>query len=37
MRLDEPVDSTGEFWLPGSADDKVPGTLRIAQNGEVTP
>ena len=36
MRLDEPVDSTGEFWLPGSADDKVPGTLRIAQNGEVT-
>ena len=36
MRLDEPIDSTGEFWLPGSADDKVPGTLRIAQNGEVT-
>ena len=36
MRLDEPIDSTGEFWVLGSDDDKVPGTLRIAQNGEVT-
>ena len=36
MRLDKPIDSTGEFWLPGSPDDKVSGTLRIAQNGEVT-
>ncbi len=36
MRLDEPFDSTGEFWLPSGPDDKVPGTLRIAQNGEIT-
>ena len=36
MRLSEPIETFGVFWLPEYPDDQLPGTLRISQSGEVT-
>lgn len=36
MRLSEPIETFGVFWLPEYPDNQLPGTLRISQSGEVT-
>ena len=36
MRLDEPIEAKGNFWLPESPDVEVSGTLYISESGEVT-
>ena len=36
MRLSEPIEKTGFFWLPDNAEKKLPGVLRISKSGEVT-
>ena len=36
MRISEPIETRGEFWLPGSPDKKLPGSLCISESGEVT-
>ena len=36
MRLAEPIETTGVFWLPRRPDAQLPGTLRISESGEVT-
>lgn len=35
MRLSEPIEKHGFFWLPGDAENQVPGVLRISESGEV--
>ena len=36
MRLAEPIEKTGLFWLPEKPEKQVPGTLRISKSGEIT-
>lgn len=36
MRLSEPFEKSGYFWLPGNSENKLPGVLRIAETGEAT-
>lgn len=36
MRLSEPIEEPGFFWLPGGAENQVPGILRISESGDVT-
>lgn len=36
MRLSEPIEKQGFFWLPDDAENPVPGILRISKSGEVT-
>ncbi len=36
MRLSEPIEKHGFFWLPDDAENQVPGILRISESGEVT-
>ena len=36
MRISEPIATRGEFWLPGSPDERLPGNLNISESGEVT-
>ena len=36
MRLTEPIETTGEFWLPEDPDTRLSGVLRISETGEVT-
>jgi hypothetical protein len=36
MRNSEVTDEVGYFWLPGTPDSKVPGTLHISERGKVT-
>ena len=36
MRLSEPIEKHGFFWLPDDAENQVPGILRISEPGEVT-
>lgn len=36
MRLDAPIEEKGLFWLATAPDHKVPGVLRIAENGRAT-
>lgn len=36
MRLPEPIEKHGFFWLPDDAENQVPGILRISESGEVT-
>ena len=36
MRLTEPVETTGMFWLPGRPDTKLSGTLKISDSGRIT-
>lgn len=36
MRLLEPIEKTGLFWLPEDSDYQLPGVLRVSKSGEVT-
>lgn len=36
MRIDEPIETSGFFWLPEEPDVRVPGTLRILESGEAS-
>lgn len=36
MRLDEPIDQNGFFWLPGKEESRVPGRLTVAISGRTT-
>ncbi len=36
MRLPEPIEKHGFFWLPDDAENKIPGILRISESGEIT-
>ena len=36
MRLDEPIESSGTFWLPEEPDSKFAGVLRISESGRAT-
>ena len=36
MRLAEPIEKSGFFWLPEKPENQVPGTLRISKSGEIT-
>ncbi len=36
MRLSEPIEKHGFFWLPDDAENKIPGILRISESGEIT-
>lgn len=36
MRLSEPTEKHGFFWLPEDAKNQVPGILRISESGEIT-
>lgn len=33
MRLSEPIEKSGYFWLPGKSENKLPGVLHIAETG----
>ena len=36
MRLSEPIEKHGFFWLPDDAENQVPGILRISESGDIT-
>ena len=36
MRLPEPIEKHGFFWLPDDDENKIPGILRISESGEIT-
>ena len=36
MRLSEPIEKHGFFWLPDDAENKIPGILRISESGKIT-
>jgi hypothetical protein len=36
VRLSEPIEKVGYFWLPGKSESQLPGVLRIAETGEAT-
>ncbi len=36
MRLAEPIETTGLFWLPEQPDTKLSGVLKISESGEIT-
>ena len=36
MRLAEPIETTGFFWLPEAPDTRLPGVLRISEASEIT-
>lgn len=36
MRLSDPIDKPGFFWLPGSPDLQYPGSLHISESGEIS-
>ena len=36
MRLSEPIEKHGFFWLPDDAENQVPGILRISELGDIT-
>ena len=36
MRLNEPIELKGYFWLPGKERERIPGTLRISDGGNIT-
>lgn len=35
MRISEPIETRGYFWLPDDPDNKVPGNLSISERGEI--
>ncbi len=35
MRIPEPIETRGFFWLPGKPKNEVPGILRISESGEI--
>lgn len=36
MRLSEPFEKSGYFWLPGKTENRLPGVLRITETAEAT-
>ena len=36
MRISEPIETTGMFWLPDRADTRLPGVFKVSEAGEVT-
>lgn len=34
MRLSEPIEKSGYFWLPAKPDNRLPGVLRVTETGE---
>ena len=36
MRISEPIEKHGFFWLPDDAENQVPGVLRISESGDIT-
>ena len=36
MRLAEPIETTGVFWLPGQPDTQLSGVLKISESSEIT-
>ena len=36
MRIPEPIETKGTFWLPGQPDTQLTGILRISESGKVT-
>ena len=36
MRLSEPIETIGFFWLPQDSDKRLPGVLRISNEGDIT-
>lgn len=34
MRLSEPIEKSGYFWLPARPDNRLPGVLRVTETGE---
>ena len=36
MRLSQPIEKHGFFWLPGDTKNQVPGILRISESGDIT-
>jgi hypothetical protein len=36
MRLSEPIDLSGYFWLPGKPEQRLPGALYVSETGETT-
>ena len=36
MRLSNPIETSGYFWLPTDSEDRLPGTLQISGSGKVT-
>ena len=36
VRLSEPFEKSGYFWLPGKTENRLPGVLRIAETGQAT-
>lgn len=36
MRLSEPIEKFGYFWLPAKPDNRLPGILRVTETGETT-
>ena len=36
MRLSEPIEKPGFFWLPEDAENPQPGILHISESGRVT-
>ena len=35
MRLSEPIETSGRFWLPEKPEDWLPGLLKISESGEI--
>ena len=35
MRIAEPIETIGLFWLPGNSDEQLPGNLTITESGEI--
>ena len=35
MRIAEPIETVGHFWLPGQSHPKMSGTLRVSKLGRV--
>ncbi len=36
MRISEPIETSGYFWLPGKSDQRLPGVLRVSETGKIT-
>lgn len=36
MRIPEPIEVSGYFWLPGKSDQRLPGVLHVSETGKIT-
>ncbi len=36
MRISEPIEISGYFWLPGQSDQRLPGVLHVSETGKTT-